>query len=444
MDHSLDAGQNRTYDRSDNIKSPRAAQTTGGTATREVPLVTTQELTQRHRTKQPGIEYRIKADGKTRLYSVRWQGKRISKALDGSSLLTHEAAEDLRAELRYRSGRGQKVDPNPTLTFAKLAEEWFEAKERHIRPRTRAYYRSALDLVLLPAFGNLKLAQVAPQRIARLIRDLECEGLHALHPTRPVRPLGRSSIENYLKPLVGQKKGTGIFALAVSRGLLAVNPMDLLTADERKVAEVERRSHIWSEADVTALFEAARTNATKREARHDYTLILKTIATLGLRAGEALGLQVQDYDRENGYLRVRRQWLRTGQYGPTKTAAAVREIPLPTDLSDELAALLRQTPAIGTAPLFASSVGTPLGHRNLSRRGFEAARDRAGLPAELTLHDLRDYAASKWINAGVPATKVARWLGHADAGITFKKYARDFDERQTDREALRLLAGGAS
>jgi integrase len=66
------------------------------------------------------------------------------------------------------------------------------------------------------------------------------------------------------------------------------------------------------------------------------------------------------------------------------------------------------------------------------------------VPEELTLHDLRDYAASKMIARGIPATKVARLLGHKDAGITFKKYARDFDLKQTDEAVRVALSGGAS
>lgn len=35
------------------------------------------------------------------------------------------------------------------------------------------------------------------------------------------------------------------------------------------------------------------------------------------------------------------------------------------------------------SPIFASKTGRPLGHRNVTRRGWEAARDKAGLPKSL-------------------------------------------------------------
>jgi len=55
-----------------------------------------------------------------------------------------------------------------------------------------------------------------------------------------------------------------------------------------------------------------------------------------------------------------------------------------------------------------------------------------------------DYAASRWHACGVPLHKIARWLGHTDAGsLALRVYVRDINEEESDREALRLLAGGA-
>ena len=58
-------------------------------------------------------------------------------------------------------------------------------------------------------------------------------------------------------------------------------------------------------------------------------------------------------------------------------------------------------------PIFAARSGKPLGHRNVTRRGFEAARANAGLPDSLTFHDLRHAAASRMIDAGLDAVPAA-------------------------------------
>jgi hypothetical protein len=53
-------------------------------------------------------------------------------------------------------------------------------------------------------------------------------------------------------------------------------------------------------------------------------------------------------------------------------------------------------------------------------RGFEPARDLAGLPSSLTLHDLRHAAASRLIRAGLDVVAVASVLGHEDANTTLR------------------------
>jgi integrase len=184
----------------------------------------------------------------------------------------------------------------------------------------------------------------------------------------------------------------------------------------------------------------------KPESRYDYTLLLRVVATLGLRCGEALGLRWEDFDKDGGFLHIRRQWTRYHEYGPTKTPAGVRRLALPADLRDELIALrLRSSYSQDEHPIFASQKGTPLGHRNVTRRGFEPARDLAGLPDSITLHDLRDAVASRLISVGgVDPVTLATFLGHEDPNVTLKVYAKLYDRRRTD-ETLRLaLATDAS
>jgi integrase len=160
-------------------------------------------------------------------------------------------------------------------------------------------------------------------------------------------------------------------------------------------------------------------------------------------------LRWEDFDREGGYLHVRRQWTRDGTYGPTKTKASVRWIALPPDLRGELIALrLRNKPSADDSPIFVSTVGKPHDHRTVSRWGFERARDRAGLPPRLTFHSLRHAAASRIIRAGLDPVTMASVLGHENANMTLGLYAHLFDRRRTDdavrrAPADRLQAGAA-
>ncbi|HET8893021.1 MAG TPA: tyrosine-type recombinase/integrase [Gaiellaceae bacterium] len=383
------------------------------------------DLYKRHSTRYRGISYRERADG-SRTYAVYFQGKYVTAGA------TEKDARNKQSDLLGRKARGERVVVNDRTTFAELAESWYESKSHRLRKRTSDYYRSALDLVLLPRFGRLKLAAIDADAISRLVRDLERHGLHAIDPKRPVRPLGRSSIENYLKPL------QGVLALAVRRRLIASNPIDVLTADDRPKRTEKESAHEWAEDEITALLDASQRLAEKQESRYDYTPLLRLAATLGLRIGEVLGLRWEDFDRADGMLRVQRQWLRSGEYGPTKTAAGVRRIALPPTLRDDLIALrLRSKASQESDPIFASREGTPLGHRNVTRRGFEPARDLAELPESITFHDLRHAAASRLIDAGLDPVTVAGVLGHEDPSITLKVYAARFNRQRKD-DAVRL------
>ena len=125
-----------------------------------------------------------------------------------------------------------------------------------------------------------------------------------------------------------------------------------------------------------------------------------------------------------------------------RTAAATRRIPLPPNIRDELIAhKLRSPYSRDHEPIFASRDGTPLSHRNVTRRGFETAASGAGIEG-VSFHKLRHAAASRLIEAGLSPVVVAKILGHQDASITLRIYAHLFDRQRTD-EAVRLALSDA-
>jgi integrase len=87
--------------------------------------------------------------------------------------------------------------------------------------------------------------------------------------------------------------------------------------------------------------------------------------------------------------------------------------------------------------VFATKTGTPLGHRNIVRRGLEKAIEATKLP-EMSWHDLRHVAASMLIAEGASVGYVSRILGHANPAIALSIYAHEFAsvehaERTRDR-----------
>jgi integrase len=390
----------------------------------------------------PGVFKRTTSDGRTR-YEIsfldrdgrqRWET--VGDDLEEAKRRRH-ALHAKPLELRKAPAREVYED---------VAEAWFEVKAPKLRPRTRDYYRDALDLVLLPRFGRCRVALIDADAVTSLTRDLEREGLHAVDPARPVRPLGYSSVSNYLKPLQQS------LAFAARRGWIPVSPFSILTADDRPTRNGERKkAHEWTSDELTALLAASRRLAVRKvapEARpNDFSTLLLVTATLGLRLGEVLGLRWSDFekgeDADSALLHVERQWLRSGEAGPVKTRAGVRTLAVPSDLREELIGLrLRSRYSADEHPIFASRQGTPLQHRNVTRRGFEAARDEAKLDGSLSFHDLRHAAASRLIASGLDDAMVADQIGHGDTAITRKVYAHVYDRREK-MDAVRAALAGA-
>ncbi len=364
----------------------------------------------RRKTRHRGITYRVRADGSHHYY-VYAQGRQ-HPVLGGE-----QEAVAKQAELRGKTARGERI-PRANIRFRDMAEAWLASKHR-LRPWTRKQYRAALDNELLPRFGHLKLAQIDAERVAHLIRELEARGLSC------------STISSYLLPL------SGTLSLAVRRGHIAVNPCALLTVDERPARVERKKVHEWSEDEIVALLAASESLGKRAESRFSYAPLLRTAVHTGLRLGELLGLQWRDIDFDEAVLHVHQQLTRQGDLAPPKTAKARRRVPL----TPEIAAFLREHKIASRHSqdedfIFASRTGGPLSHRNVQRRGLEAARDLAGLPKEITFHDLRHAFASFAAHRGVPVGVLSEILGHTNVGVTQRVYIHLFD-RQAAEDAFR-------
>lgn len=325
------------------------------------------------------------------------------------------------AESRGKAARGETPVTPTRATFAEVAEQWIESK-RKLRTYTRKGYRDALDRILIPRLGSKKVGAVTVEHIARLIRELENEGL------------APSTITNYLKPC------NGVLTFALQHGLISVNPFSLLTSDDRPQEHQSKPVHVWNDEELAALIESAEHHAQQAEARYDHSPLLRVASDTGLRLGELLGLRWEDFDRDGRTLHVQRQWTRADEYGPTKTKKGVRRVPLTDEVVKYLVKLrLRSDYSDHGDPVFASKNGTPLGHRNVTRRGFEPAAKLAGIDG-VTFHDIRHAFVSRLYAHGIPSTKIAELVGHESPAITERIYAHVFNAVRTDEDVREALA----
>ena len=349
-----------------------------------------------------GVYWRKLATG-SKAWSYYADGKRHSAA-------SRQEAIDGKAKAGLRKSAGLPA-PDTRVLIRDLAEEVRETKRRRLRGSSFEAFERSLDKIILPELGHLRVTEVGADRIARLVRDLEGRGLQP------------ASIRRYLSPL------GPIFKLAVRRGVVHTSPVALLSDEERPTGGGVKDHYVWSAEEISKLIASAAELGKRADARYDYSPLIHLLALTGLRVSEALALRWTDVNLLAAELQVRGSWSRSGELTAPKTAAGFRTMPLSPGLVDLLIGL-KPEDATDDDFVFASKANRrrPISYFNFRRRGFELALKRAGLADRgITIHGLRSAAASILIRQGLSPVEVAEVLGHADANITLRVYAKLFD-----------------
>ncbi|MGH2908914.1 MAG: tyrosine-type recombinase/integrase [Solirubrobacteraceae bacterium] len=184
-----------------------------------------------------------------------------------------------------------------------------------------------------------------------------------------------------------------------------------------------RRPFIYTDNDVLALIEQARTVLGQPLRSGTYQTLIGLLATTGLRIGEALRLDRGDLDPGEGVLRIRES-----KFGKS------RLVPLHTSTVDALARYgdtrQRLLPDPSTDSLFVSLRGTRVIYQPVCQT-HRMLCDRAGVGAGSTvtprIHDHRHSFAVKtllgWYQDGLDVPSRISWLstylGHREPRYTY-------------------------
>ena len=361
----------------------RATHVSGGAAGHGAPL---------ERTRYPGIFRRGSR------YVVKWREGGRQRSATFRTLSEARAAKrrydagDSRAEARVR--------------FADYAADWVQTYRGRtsggLAPGTLHSYRAAIERHALPMLGHLRLSDIRPADIRRLVASIEQTGL---------KP---SSVRRELAPL------KALLNTAVEDGLIAANPA--------AVVRVARRDRLGEEPEPARVLTRQEIALLRAQVAPAWLLPIDLLLHTGLRISELCGLQWRDLELgANARLNVRRQFYQ-GVLRAPKSRAGRRTIPLSPHMAERLLTHRRLTAHGGDhAPVFASSAGTPLSPNNLRSRILRPAVRRAGLE-RVGFHTLRHTCASLLVAEGRNIKQVQTWLGHHDASFTLSTYVHLLDE----------------
>lgn len=324
----------------------------------------------------------------------------------GTTQREARAKADLAAE---RLAAGSPVRDS-SRSLADWLEEWrntfLRASDR--APSTKQLYSGLTRRHVEPLVGHVRLDQLRPTDITRLMLHLEDAGKAA------------STRRNCYAALRGALDD------AVINGLLASNPA---TRVRRPRAEHHEAVSLNPEETSRLLTGAATLR---------YGVVLRFILGTGLRRGEALAVRWADVDLDRREVRIKGSLVRQeGQLTvvATKSVRSRRVISLSPAMVDLLhaqrAEQLRERLLVGdlwedNGFVFATEFGQPVDPRNLLRT-VRLAASKARLP-EIGVHTLRHTYATIALVNGVPVHVVSRNLGHSSIVITVDTYGHLTDD----------------
>lgn len=233
-------------------------------------------------------------------------GNPIVKYIQGYTRAELQEARDA-VIARYITGEALADD----RLFGDYAAEWYRVKKApFVSASSRESYRTALNKDLLPILGDRKLRAISSMDLQQIVNG------HA----------GRSASK--ITTVIATLRG--IFRSALADRLVGVDPAESLI---RPMAATPKQKTALTPEQRSRLEEVCRT--------HPDGHYLALMYYLGVRPGEARGLQWGDIDWKAGRVRVCRDidYKDGGKAGALKTAASTREVPLPEPLRGLLAPL---------------------------------------------------------------------------------------------------------
>lgn len=342
-----------------------------------------------------------------------------------------EAIDKLR-KLGGRAADGQLVSTT-TPTVGRFLEDWYTLHRDEWRPGTRRGYRFAIDLYLVPAFGPLRLEQLAPQIIQRWLTDHKEK-----HGARRRITYAHAVLRSALSE-------------AQRLQLVTFNAATRVTVPKPKARQIVP----LTVEQAAAFLKTAKT--------HRLGALFSVALACGLRLGEACGLKWDDVDIETGEVRIRQQLQRVEKrlvLQELKTDKSRRTLVLPkvcvTALREHRKRQLKERLKAGadwvdTGLVFTTyarrgagrKVGAGLQPRNVLRllHGLlDAAEPK--LP-RMRFHDLRHSAASLLLASGAELAEVSMLLGHSELRVTMDFYAH-LQKQTAAKAAARMdaLLGG--
>ncbi len=339
---------------------------------------------------------------------------------------TKREAQAVLNELLVEAARGEHAVTDATV--ADLVNRWFDQAKASLSPSTVRGYSGVIRSFILPRWGATKLRKLTTADLDAWYAELHRAGGSG---GRPLSARSVVSIHAVLRRALAQ---------GVRWGWLAVNPAVNASPPRQRKFEVLPPAP----DDVVRLIKAAE------EADPELGCFLRMSAVTGARRGEVCALRWTDIDLTKGRLTISRSIVGEGNYQlvekDTKTHSSRRIAIDPATierLKAHKASMQDRAVVLGTGIgpgsfVFSDAPDCSAPWRpNRVTLAFIRLRKEVGISG-VRLHDLRHFAATRLLGAGIPVRTVSGRLGHANAATTLGVYAHFLEP--SDEEAAGVMA----
>lgn len=292
----------------------------------------------------------------------------------------------------------QKSKSKANITFAEVAEEYFQREKAGWKNSTVVTYRDILKCHLLPAFGRQRVRNISTADVAGF-RTRLAERLSASRVNR---------IMTMLRLLLN---------MCVSEEIIRKNPAHGVRKLQQPNPDVDPLPHY-------------ELNKALAHIDQHFRPLFTCLAWTGARPNELLALRWSDLDFDRKEIRITKGRVR-GVEGLPKTSSSQRVIPMLPPVEASLHELRSRPLAAVSGHVFLNKKGKPI-NKHLDRVWARALED-----AELRhrpSYQLRHTFASLCIQQGIAPGWVAMVLGHTSMEMTFSRYARYIPEASAEHE----------
>ena len=292
------------------------------------------------------------------------------------------------------------------MTTQELLTEWLENYEKErVKPRTYSRYQGILNTHIIPALGNVPIAELGRRQIQEFLTKKKKDG--------------------------NVKNGDSLSATSTNLMLTVLNmafeyAYDMELVDENPCVRLKRIPEDCKKVEAFTKDEQRRLES-QIDANQDRRLFgIRLCLYTGLRIGELLGLEWSEVDLENGIITIDKTVYREKDNNGTwqlcvdvpKTRSSERRIPLPSYITEQM----REYRKSALSPyVVENKKGERMSIRSYQYI-FEKLTERAGV-RKLNFHALRHTFATRAIECGMDIKTLSEIMGHQNASVTLNRYA---------------------